>query len=175
MNEVLETLKARRSVRLFKSDLPTDDELKAIVEAGLYAPSGRNMQEVITIVVKNKELRDEIAEVNRQIGGWKEGFDPFYQAPVIIIVLGNKERPTHVYDGSVALENMMLAATSLGLGSCWIHRAKEEFERPRFKQLLKDLHIEGNWEGIGHLAIGYPAKDNNDVPKRKEGRVYTID
>lgn len=175
MNEVLDVLKRRRSVRQFKTDMPSDEELNAIVEAGLYAPSGMNKQEVITIVVKNKELRDEIAETNRRLGGWKEGFDPFYQAPVIIIVLGNKERSTHVYDGSVTLENMMLAATSLGLGSCWIHRAKEEFEMPRFKQLLKDLHIEGDWEGIGHLAIGYPVKENHDVPKRKEGRVYTID
>lgn len=175
MSQMLEEIKSRRSVRSFQETMPSDEEINQIVEAGLYAPSGKNQQEVITLVVKNPQLRDRIAEDNRKIGGWKEGFDPFYHAPLILIVLANKERPTRVYDGSVVLENMMLEASSLNLGSCWIHRAKEEFEMPYYQKLLEDLHIAGAWEGIGHLAVGYPAEASKKAPARKEKRVYIID
>ena len=119
-----------------------------------------------------KELRDKIAEDNRKIGGWGEGFDPFYGAPVILMVLGNKEVPTHVYDGSLMMGNLMLAAHSLGLGSIWIHRAKEELEMDEYKELLKSLGVEGEWEGIGHCAIGYADGNLPAAAARKENRVF---
>ena len=132
-------------------------------------------QATITVAVTNKELRDKLSADNCKIGGWKEGFDPFYGAPVILIVLTQKDWANRVYDGSLVMGNIMLAAHSLGLGSIWIHRAKEEFEMPEYQQLLKDLDVEGEWEGIGHCAIGYTDGDLPKAAKRKDGRVFWAD
>ena len=174
MNETIKTLKERRSIRSFKPDMPAKADIDAVIDAGLYAANGRGKQAVITIAVTDKEIRDKIAESNRMIGGWGEGFDPFYGAPVILIVLADKSCPTGIYDGSLVMGNLMNAAYSLGLGSIWIHRAKEEFETDEYKALLRSLGIEGEWEGIGHCALGYPAADTPTPAPRKEGRVYYI-
>ena len=167
-------MKERRSIRDFKPDMPPMESIKEIVEAGLYAANGRGKQAVITIAVTDKALRDKISDDNRRIGGWDESFDPFYGAPVILIVLGDKSVNTHVYDGSLVMGNMMNAAHSLGLGSIWIHRAKEEFEQEDYKELLNKLGIDGEWEGIGHCAVGYPAGDIPAPAPRNSGRVYYI-
>lgn len=172
MNEVIKAMKERRSIRKFKPDMPKRDELAQISDAGLYAASGRGRQAVKTVVVTNKEQRDRLSEANREIGGWQKGFDPFYGAPAIIIVLADKTVPTYIYDGSLVMGNLMLAAHSLGLGSIWIHRAREEFETDEWKKLLADLGIEGEWEGIGHCAVGYIDGDAPDAAPRKDNRVY---
>ena len=174
MNETLKVLESRRSCRKFKPDMVKDDELSAILKAGTYAATGMGKQSPIIIVVKDEALRDEIAEENRKIGGWQEGFDPFYGAPVILIVLANKEVPTYIYDGSLVMGNLMNAAESLGVGSIWIHRAKEEFESDFGKDILKKLGIDGEYEGIGHCAIGYAAEAARDAAPRKENYVYYI-
>ena len=175
MNDIIKAMKERRSVRKFKSDMPDKKDIEQIVEAGLYAANGRGKQAVITVAVINRELRDKISDINRKIGGWSEGFDPFYGAPVILIVLADKNWPTCVYDGSLVMGNMMLAAHSLGLGSIWIHRAKEEFETDEYKELLKSLGVEGEWEGIGHCAVGYADGDIPTPAERKDGRVFWIE
>ncbi len=175
MNPVLEAMKERRSIRKFKADLPAKEDLEQIIEAGLYAANGRGEQSAIIVAVTNPELRDKLSAVNCKIGGWKPEFDPFYGAPAILLVLARKDLPTHVYDGSLVLGNMMLAAESLGLGSIWIHRAKEEFELPEYQQLLKELGIEGEWEGIGHCAVGYVDGDMPKAAPRKENRVYWVE
>ena len=175
MNEVLNNIKTRRSIRKFKSTMPNKEDIKQIVEAGLYAPSGMGKQATITLVITNKELRDKLSKTNREIGGWDKEFDPFYGAPVVMVVLGDKNVPTSIYDGSLVMENMMLAAHSLGLGSIWIHRAKEEFEMVEFKEVLKDLGINGDYEGIGNMALGYVDGDMPNAHEIKEGRVFYID
>ena len=135
MSNVLEEMKTRRSIRKFKPDAIPQEILDQIIEAGTYAANGRGAQNVIIIQVTNKEKRDEIAKKNAEIMG-SEG-DPFYGAPAMLIVLGKKDWPTHVYDGSLVMGNLMLAAHDLGIGSCWIHRAKEEFESDWGKRNLK--------------------------------------
>lgn len=172
MNEVLKAMKERRSIRKFKADKPAKKDLEQIIEAGLYAANGKGKQAVITVAVTNKELRDRLSAANCKIGGWKDGFDPFYSAPVILIVLAEKNWANRVYDGSLVMGNMMLAAHSLGLGSIWIHRAKEEFEMPEYQKLLKDLGVQGEWEGIGHCAVGYIDGDRPEAAERKAGRVF---
>ena len=132
-------------------------------------------QAAIIVAVTNKAVRDRIAEANRQIGNWQEGFDPFYGAPVILIVLADKNWANRVYDGSLVMGNLMLAAHSLGLGSIWIHRAKEEFEQDEWKKLLSDIGVSGEWEGIGHCAVGYFEGDLPKAAKRKDGRVYWVE
>ncbi len=174
-NEVLENIKTRRSVRKFKPDPIPDEIMEQIIEAGTYAASGRNEQSPIIIHVKNKSLRDKISEMNRKIGGWKPGFDPFYGAPSMLVVLADKSRVNHLYDGSLVMGNLMLAAHSLGIGSCWIHRAKEEFETKEGKEFLKSLGIDGEYEGIGHCALGYVDGKYPDAPKRKENWVFRVE
>lgn len=171
---LLEKIETRRSVRKFKSTMIPRDVIDQIIKAGTYAATGRNHQGCKIICVTNPELRNQLSEVNRQIGGWQEGFDPFYGAPVVLIVLADKNWPTHVYDGSLVMGNLMLAAHELGIGSCWIHRAKEEFEMEIGQQLLRDLKIEGEWEGIGHCVLGYSDGDYPATPERKEDWVHYI-
>jgi len=175
MNEIIKAMKERRSIRKFKAEMPPKEMIEQVIDAGLYAASGKNEQAVITIAVTNKEFRDKLMKDNRDVGGWAESYDPFYGAPVILIVLGRKSRITYVYDGSLVIGNMMLAAHSLGLGSIWIHRAKEEFETEEYQDLLKELGIEGEWEGIGHCALGYMDCELPAPPQRKDGRVYWIE
>lgn len=175
MNEVIKAMKERRSIRKFKAEMPSKADLEQIVEAGLYAANGRGRQAVITIAVTDKELRNKLSAVNNEIMGGPEGNDPFYGAPAILIVLANKEVPTAPYDGSLVMGNLMLAAHSLGLGSIWIHRAKEEFEMPEYQKLLKDLGIEGEWEGIGHCAVGYIDGENPAAAPRNDGRVFWVE
>lgn len=174
MNETLKVLETRRSCRNFKPDMVKDEDLKAIIKAGTYAATGMGKQSPIIIAVTDKTLRDEISETNRKIGGWDEGFDPFYGAPVILMVLAKKEVPTHVYDGSLVMGNLMNAAESLGVASIWIHRAKEEFESDFGKEILKKLGIDDEYEGIGHCALGYAAEPVKDPVPRKDNYVYYI-
>lgn len=175
MNEVIRAMKERRSIRKFKPNMPAKEDLEKIVETGLYAASGMGKQATVTIAVTNKELRDKLSEINRKIGGWQEGFDPFYGAPAILIVLADKSVGTRVYDGSLVMGNMMLAAHSLNLGSIWIHRAKEEFELPEYQELLKELGVEGEWEGIAHCAVGYVDGELPEAAGRKDGRVFWVE
>ena len=175
MNETLKAIKERRSIRKFKADMPSKNDLQQIVEAGLYAASGMGKQPVITLVITNKNLRDKLAKLNAKIGSWQEDFDPFYGAPAILVVLANKEHFTYLYDGSLVMGNMMLAAHTLGLGSIWIHRAKEEFETAEWKKLLADLGIKGKWEGIGHCAVGYIDGQKPQAAPRREDRVFWLE
>lgn len=172
MNEIIRAMEERRSIRSFKPEMPPKEVLQQIVEAGLYAASGKGQQAAIVVAVTNKALRDKLAEENRRIAGAPEGSDPFYGAPVVLVVLGRKDWPTHVYDGSLVMGNLLLAAHALGLGSIWIHRAKEEFEEPEYQQLLKELGVEGEWEGIGHCAVGYLNGEAPAPAPRKPGRVF---
>ncbi|MEE3496052.1 MAG: nitroreductase [Butyrivibrio sp.] len=172
MNETLKVLESRRSCRSFKPDMIKKEELDAIIKAGTYAANGMGQQSSVIIAVTSKELRDSVSEENRKIGGWDEGFDPFYGAPVILIVLADKSMPTHVYDGSLVMGNLMNAAESLGVASIWIHRAKEEFDSDFGKNLLKKLGITGDYEGIGHCALGYAAQPPREAAPRKEDYVY---
>lgn len=173
MATAIECMESRRSVRRFKPDMISKDIIEKIVKAGEFAATGRNSQSPIIIAVTNKEVRDRFSKLNAEIMG--ADIDPFYGAPVVLIVLADKKVPTHVYDGSLVMGNLMLAAHELGIGSCWIHRAKEEFERPEGKELLKSLGIEGDYEGIGHCVLGYVDGEYPKTAPRKDNWVYYVD
>ena len=171
MNEIIDAIKARRSTKSFKSDAVSKEIIDRVIEAGLYAASAQGKQVPIIVAVTNKKLRDRLSEMNRKVGGWNEGFDPFYGAPVVLIVLADKNWANRVYDGSLVIGNMMLAAHSLKIGSCWIHRAKEEFDSDEGKAILKELGISGDFEGIGHCVLGFPSA-TREAPPRRAGRVF---
>lgn len=168
--EVFEAIKTRRSIRRYKSDMVPDELLDRIVEAGLYAASGMNRQSTIILKITDKALRDELSRMNAAVMG--RDSDPFYGAPAVLVVLASKDIPTYIYDGSLAMGNMMLEAHELGLGSCWIHRAKEEFSSAEGRALLEKLGVKGNYEGIGHLIVGYADGDYPAAPPRNPGRVF---
>ncbi|MBF0579337.1 nitroreductase [Erysipelotrichaceae bacterium RD49] len=175
MNPIIQNMIERRSVRKFKPDLPAKEEIYQIIEAGLFAPTGRGLQSPRFIVISNPELIQKLSEQNRIIGGWPESVDPFYGAPVVIAVVADEEVPTHVYDGALAAGNMQNAAHALGLGSCWIHRAKQEFETPIGKSVLEQAGITEPVEGISFLILGYPEGEPAPAPVRKPNRVFYLD
>ena len=171
MNETLNVLETRRSVRAFDpSRMPTDQLISEVVKAGEYAPTGRGMQSPRIVVITNKAVRDRLSQLNAEVMGVTS--DPFYGAPVILLVLADRSRPTYLYDGSLVMGNLMNAAHAVGLGSCWIHRAKEIFSSTEGKAMLKLWGIEGDYEGIGHVALGYALKEPAEAKPRKED--YTV-
>ena len=173
MNESIKNMIERRSIRAYKPDMVKKEDIEEIVKAGTYAATGMNLQSPVIIAVTDQETRDKLSAMNAAIMGTDT--DPFYGAPVVLIVLADKSRPTYLYDGSLVMGNMMNAAHSLGLGSCWIHRAKEEFESKEGKELLKKWGVEGDYEGIGHCVIGYVEGDYPETKPRKEDYVYYVE
>jgi nitroreductase len=172
MNETLKTLKERRSCRSYKPDPIPEEILNQILEAGTYAATGMNRQSPIMIAVTDKKTRDQLSRMNASVFGMNN--DPFYGAPVVIAVLADRTMPTYLYDGSLVLGNLMNAAHALGIASCWIHRAKEEFESEEGKKILKELGIEGDYEGVGHCILGYAAQEPGAPAPRKENYIYRI-
>ena len=153
-----------------KRDPIPQDVLERIVEAGTYAATGMGKQSPIIVAVTNRALRDRLSRMNAAVMGGSG--DPFYGAPVVLVVLADKSIGTHVYDGSLVMGNLMLAAHAEGVASCWIHRAKEEFESEEGRQILRDLGIEGDYEGIGHCILGYADGEEPQPKPRKTSYVY---
>ena len=170
--EFKKLIETRVSTRKYRPEMPTDDEIDAVIAAGLRAPSGRNMQAPVIIAVTDKETRDKLSRANAEIFGVET--DPFYSAPAVLIVLAKKRAHTYAYDGSLTLGQMMLAAHDIGLGSCWIHRAREVMAQPEWQQWLRSLGIEDEVEGVGNLILGYPDGDLAEPKAVSEGRVYYV-
>ena len=172
MNEVIQALKERRSCRSYKPDPIPTEILDQILEAGTYAPTGMGRQSPIMIAVTDRETRDRLSRMNA--AGMGTDNDPFYGAPVVIVVLADRSIRTAVYDGSLVMGNLMNAAHALGIGSCWIHRAKEEFDSEEGKAILAGLGIQGDYEGIGHCILGYEKDPCRPAAARKENYIYRI-
>ena len=172
MNEILKCIEERRSVKAYTTEMPKKEDIDAVIKAGLEAASGRNSQCAIIVAITDKVTRDRLSRANADILGMNS--DPFYSAPAVLVVLAKKEIHTAVYDGSLCLGNMMLAAHSLGLGACWVHRAKEVFEEPEWKEWLASIGVEGEYEGIGNLILGYPKGDFPAPKERNPGRVFYV-
>lgn len=172
MKDAMDVLLTRRSIRNFNDTSIPEDVLNKILEAGTYAPTAMGMQKPIIIAITDKKVRDEVSRENARIMG-REGTDPFYGAPVILLV-AVENYPNAVYDGSCVMDNLLNAAWAMGVGSCWIHRAKEELESDFGKKLLKSLGIDGDYIGVGHAALGY-FDGEPPLPKpRKENYIYRI-
>ena len=171
--EVLKVLESRRSCRAYKPEQITEEELQAVLKAGTYAPTGWGRQAPIIVAVQDKETIDTLNKMNAEIMGNPEA-NPFYGAPTVLIVLSDKSAPTYFYDGCCVMDNLLNAAEAVGLGSCWIHRAKEEFESAEGKAMLAKWGIEGDYEGIGHCVLGYWEGDKPEAAARKDNYVYYV-
>ena len=171
MNVTINDIVSRRSVKRYLDKAVAYELVETIVKAGTYAPTGMNRQSPIIIAVTNKVLRDKLSRMNAAILGSEN--DPFYGAPVVLAVLAKKDVNTRVYDGSLVMGNMMIAANSLGLGSCWIHRAKEIFDSEEGQTLLRELGVNGEYEGIGFCIVGYAAP-NATKPQSERKPDYVV-
>ncbi len=180
MNETIRNIITRRSVKSYTSQMPPLEMIREICQAGTYAPTGMGAQSPLILAVTDKAMRDRLSRINLDIvmghnlTTTSGHSDPFYGAPVVLVVLAEKARATRVYDGSLVMANLMLAAHSLGLGSCWIHRAKETFETEEGKAILRELGIEGEYEGIGNCIIGYEDQPPREQKPRKENYVHYV-
>ena len=169
--DAMENLLTRRSVRKYKPDMVPKEVLEQIVRAGTYAPSGMGRQPCKIVVLQKKEDIEALEKLNAAILG--SSGDPFFGAPVVLVVLADRSAcPTYRYDGSLVMGNLMLAAHALGLGSCWVHRAQQEFDSEEGKAILRELGIEGDYEGIGHCVLGYSDGPLPEAKPRKEAYVY---
>ena len=169
MNESIKNLLERRSIRAYKKELVPKETLDTILEAGEYSPSGMGQQSTLMVVTQDPELVARLSKMNAAVMGSTS--DPFYGAPTVIIVFSDSKMGTCVENGSLVMGNLMNAAHALDVDSCWIHRAKEEFESPEGKQILKDLGITGDYEGIGHCILGYADCEEPTAAPRKENYV----
>jgi len=177
MNQTIKDLKERRSIRKFKDEQISDEDLKIILETGTYAPTGRGAQSPKIVVIQNPETIKEFSAWNRSYFPVEvpEDMDPFYGAKTLLIVLADSEFPTYVEDGSSVLAVLVNAAHAIGVGSCWIHRARDEFASEKGKALLKEWGIPETYEGIGHVALGYPDMEAPEPLPRKEDYIHFVD
>ena len=171
-NPTLETLKSRRSVRSYQKKQVEEEALQTILEAGTYAATGMNRQSPVIVCVQDKETRDRLQKMNAAVMGADR--DPFYGAPTVVVVLADRSVPTCVEDGALVIGNMMNAAFSVGVDSCWIHRAKQEFETEEGKALLAAWGITGDYVGVGHLILGYRDDELPETRARKENYIYRV-
>ena len=164
-------LKNRRSIRKFQPRQVTDQDLDAVLEAGLYAPSGMNTQNTVLVAVRDPEVRNQLSRMNAKVLG--SSADPFYGAPCVVVVLADPERYTWLEDGSLVMGNLMNAAYAQGLGSCWIHRAQPMFDSPEGKDLLRQWGLSENLKGVGNCILGYPDETPEAKP-RLPGRILKV-
>lgn len=156
-NEALDVLTTRRSVKAYLDKQIKKEELEAVLAAGINAPTGRNLQAPKIVAVTDPETVKYLSKLNAAVMG--ASGDPFYGAPCVLVVLADKNVRTGIYDGCCVMANLLNAAHAVGLGACWIHRAKEVFDSAEGKALLKKWGIEGDYEGIGNCVLGYNAKE----------------
>ena len=171
MNDIIKAIIERRSCKNYKPDVVPQEIIEQIIEAGLFAASGMGKQSPVILAVSDKETRDKIAEINTKYHPAHPA-DPFYGAPVVLVVLAPKDAGTGIYDGSLVMGNLMLAAHACGVGSCWIHRAREVFDTPKWRNWLRSIGVDDSYEGIGNCVIGYPEGDIPGIKATLDGRVF---
>ena len=175
MNEILKLLEERRSVRAYQKEQITDEQLDAIIQAGIWAPSAKNQQSPVIVAVQDPETVAQLSRLNAKIMGVES--DPFYGAPTVLVVLADPKATNEinaVCDGALVMGNLMNAAWSLGVGSCWINRAREMFALPEGKELLAKWGLPEDLVGVGNCILGYPAGTILAPKDRRPGRVLKV-
>ena len=172
MNNTVSDIMNRLSIRKYKPEQISREELDTVLQAGICAPTGMNRQSPLVIAVQNKEVRDRLSRMNAAVLGTDS--DPFYGAPTVVVVLADANSPHAVQDGSLVMGNMLNAAKAIGLGSCWVNRAKEVFDSAEGKSLLAQWGVEGDVIGVGNCILGYP-DENPAMKPRKPDYIRYID
>lgn len=170
-NETITSLLDRRSCRSYTSESIAAEDLETILNAGLYAPNGMGKQSAVMVAVTNRQIRDRLSKLNAEVFG--SAADPFYNAPVVVAVLADSDCRTFIEDGALVMGNLMIAAHSLGIASCWIHRAREIFDSPDGKKMKKEWNIADSYKGIGLCILGHQA-DSIKAQPRRQNRIINI-
>lgn len=173
MNEAYKNLLTRRSVRKYKPEQISREELDAVLLAGTYAPTAVGKQSPLIVSVQNKDDIALMSKLNAQV--WGVEFNPLFAAPTVIVVFADGGNRNGLQDASLVMGNLLNAANALGLGSCWVNRAKEVFELPEGKALLKKWGVHGNWVGVGNCTLGYALAPAAEPIPRREGYIKRID
>ena len=171
-NQTIELMKTRRAIKSFNDQPVTEEQLDAILEAGIWAASGRGKQAPVSVAVTDPEIVSWMSKTNAGLMGGSG--DPFYGSKCVVVVFTDGELFTGVEDGSLVIGNMMLAAHSLGVGSCWIHRAKEVFETPEGRQLMKKWGVPDSYVGVGNCVLGFWDGEYPGLKPRREGRIIKV-
>ena len=169
MNDVIKTIESRRSIREYRNEQISREELDTILKAGTFAPSGMGQQASILVAVQDPTVIAQMSGLNAAVMGMD--IDPFYGAPTVVVVFADRNRLTCIEDGSLVIGSMMLAASSIGVDSCWIHRAKETFETEEGEKLKKQWGVPENYTGVGNCILGYRAGELPEAAGRKSGRI----
>lgn len=172
MNETLNNLKTRRSIRSYLPKQVEKDVLDQVLEAGTFAPTGGGKQVPIIVSVQDPATVKQLSRMNAQVIG--NDSDPYYGAPTVLIVFAERARRAYLLDGASVMTTLVNAAHAVGLGSCWIHRAKEMFESEEGKALLQKWGIEGDYEGIGQVVLGYAAGPAPEPAPRKANYIIRV-
>ena len=172
-NEIINALKERRSIKAYLDTQISDEELDTVLEAGMYAPTGRNRQSPLMVAVRDKETVKRLSRLNAEILGGSG--DPFYGAPCVVVVFADTSINTHMEDASLVMGNLLNAAHAVGLGGCWIHRAREMFESDEGRALMREWGVDERYIGVGNCVLGYRSGDMPVVRPRKDGYVIKID
>ena len=172
MNETMQTILSRRSCCSYKPEQIREEDLQQILLAGTYAATGRGLQPVKIVVVQDPETIAQLRRMNAEIMGVTS--DPFYGAPTVCVVLADTDTYTWLEDGSLVMGNLMLAAEAVGAASCWIHRARQEFDSPEGKELLKKWGIPERYRGVGHCILGYAAEEPAPAKARKADFIHRV-
>lgn len=172
MNEALHSIMTRRSIRSYQPKQVEKELLEQVLQAGTYAPTGGGRQTPVIVAVQDEKTVQQLSRMNAAVMGAKS--DPFYGAPTVLVVLAERSRGTYLLDGASVITTLLNAAHAVGLGSCWVHRAKEEFESEEGKALLQQWGIEGDFEGVGHVILGYPAGDAPEPAPRKANYIVRV-
>ena len=172
MNEVIRSMIERRSCRKFQDRQVDEAALQEILEAGTYAASGMGRQSPILVAVQDPEQVALLSKLNAAVMGSDK--DPFYGAPMVVVVLADSSVRTCIEDGSLVIGNLMLAASTLGVASCWIHRAREVFASEEGKRLIAQWGVPEGYIGVGHCILGYRDGEKPEPPARKPGRILRV-
>jgi nitroreductase len=172
MNDTIKTLTLRRSIRKFKPEQIREEDLNAILEAGIYAPSGSNQQSALFVVVQDKDLLKKLSAMNAAVLG--KDMDPYYNAPTVVLVFADKSKVTPVEDARLAPGNMLNAAASLGIGSCWVHPIRQMFETGEGRDLLSQWGVTGDYIGVGSCILGYADGPHPKAAPRKDNFVIRV-
>ena len=159
---MLEAMMSRKSVRSYTDQMVSDADIEKVLKAGQYAANGRGRMATKFVVVKNRDIMGTTS-------------DPFYGAPVVIWVLADRNVHTYVEDGSLAIGNMLLEAHALGLGACWIHRAKEMSELPEGRALLKKWGVSDDEIGVGCCILGYAKGEQPEKKPRRNDQIIVVE
>ena len=173
MNDLIQMFKTRRSCKAYTNKKVEESVLDAILEAGTYAPTGMGRQSPLIVCVQDQETRDKISQLNAAI--MKTAIDPFYGAPIVVVVFGDTRVPTYRDDANLVMGNLLNAAHAAGVDSCYIYRAREVFQTPEGQELMKQWGIDPAYEGIGNVILGYGKPEGiKPAAKRKEDYIRKI-